>query len=66
MKLQKLFHESHSLNDDVNVTILQNNINTAVTRGYHEDNWICKLKTLALHGFNTKTGDYATEMYKLY
>ena len=29
-KLAKHFHESHNLIDDLNVTILQNNIKTAV------------------------------------
>ena len=32
---------------------------TAATRMYHEDKWICKLKTLAPHGLNTEIGDYA-------
>ena len=48
-ELAKHFHESHNLIDDLNVTILQNNIKTASTRRYREDKWICKLKTLAPH-----------------
>ena len=59
-------HESHNLIDDLNVTILQNNTKTAATRRYHEDKWICKLKTLAPHGLNTEIGDYAKEMYNFY
>ena len=42
-ELAKHFHESHNLNNDLNVTILQNNIKTAIARRYHEDKWICKL-----------------------
>ena len=60
------FHESHNLNNDVKVTILQNNIGTAAARRYHEDKWICKVKTLAPHGLNTEIGDYAKELYNLY
>ena len=65
-ELAKHFHESHNLNNDLNVTILQNNIKTAAARRYHEDKWICKLRTLAPHGLNTATGEYAKEMYKFY
>ena len=65
-ELAKHFHESHNLNNDLNVTILQNNIKTAAARRYHEDKWICKLKTLAPHGLNTEIGDYAKEMYNFY
>ena len=32
----KHFHESHKIND-LNVTILQNNIKTAAAQMYHED-----------------------------
>ena len=42
-KLAKHFHESHNINDDLNVIILQNNIKTAAARGYHKNKWICKL-----------------------
>ena len=28
--------------------------------------WICRLKTLATYGFNTKFGDYAQEMFNFY
>ena len=62
----KHFHESCNINDNLNVTILSNNIKTAATRRYHEDKWICKLKTLAPHGLNSKTGEYAKEMYNFY
>ena len=65
-KHAKHFHESHNLNNDINVTILQNNIKTAAARRYHEDKWICKLKHLAPHGLNTEIGDYAKEMYNFY
>ena len=57
MNLQNIFTK---------VIILQNNIKTAAARRYHEDKWICKLKTLALHGLNTEIGDYAKEMYNFY
>ena len=43
-ELAKHFHENHYINDDLNVTILQNNIKTAAARRYHEDKWIYKLK----------------------
>ena len=62
-ELGKHFHESHNLNNDLNVTILQNNIKTAAARRYHEGKWICNLKTLAPHVLNTEIGDYAKEMY---
>ena len=65
-ELAKHFHESHNINDNLNVTILQNNIKTAAGRRYHEDKWICKLKTLAADGWNTEIGDYAKEMYNFY
>ena len=62
----KYFHENHNLSDHLNVTILENNIKTAAARRYHEDKWICKLKTLAPNGLNTEIGDYAKEMYNFY
>ena len=46
--------------------MLQNNIKTAAAWRYHEDKWICRLKTSAPHGLNTEIGDYAKEMYKFY
>ena len=33
---------------------------------YHEDEWICKLKTLAPHGLNTEIGDCAKQMHNFY
>ena len=66
-ELAKHIYESHNLNDGFNVTILQNNIKpAAAARRYHENNWICKLKTLAPHGLNTEIVDYAKEMYNIY
>ena len=65
-ELAKHSHESHNLNNDLNVTILQNNIKTAAARRYHEYKLICKLKTLALHGSKTEIGDYAKELYNFY
>ena len=65
-ELAKDFHESHNLNNDLKVTILQNNIKTAAARRYHEDKWTCKLKTLARHSLNTEIGDYAKQMYNFY
>ena len=65
-RTSKHFHKSHSLNDDLNVTILQNNIKTAAARRYHEGKWICKLKSLAPDGLNTEIGDYAKEIYNFY
>ena len=41
----------------------KSNIKTAAARWYCEGKWICKLKTLAPHGLNTGTGEYAKEMY---
>ena len=63
-ELAKHFHEIHNINDTLNVTILQNK--TATARSYHEDKWICKLKTLAPHALNTETVDYVKEMYNFY
>ena len=54
------------INDNLNVTILSNNIKAAFARRYHEDKRICKLKTSALHGFNTQISDYTKEMYNFY
>ena len=65
-ELTKYFHESDNINDSFNVTILQSNINTSAAQRYHEDKWICKLKSLALHGLNSEIGDYAKEMYNFY
>ena len=65
-ELAKHFHESHNLNNDLKVTILQNNIKTAAARRYDEYKLICTLKTLAQHGSKTETGDYAKEMYNFY
>ena len=59
-KIAKHFHKSHNINDNLNVTILQNNVKTAGARRYHGEKWICKLKkTLAQHGLNTRIGIYA-------
>ena len=65
-KLAEHFQESYSLIDDLNVTILQNNIETAAARRYHEGKWICKLKTLAPHDLNIEIGDCAKDMYNFY
>ena len=46
--------------------IIQNNVKTAAAQMYHENKWICRLKTLAPHGFNTKFGDYAQKVYHFY
>ena len=55
----------HNINDNLRVTILQNNIKTAAAPRYHKDKWICRhyLKTLAPHGLNTEIVDNAKEMY---
>ena len=65
-ELAKHFHENHNLSDHLNVTILENNIKTAVARRYHEGKWICKLTTLATNALNTEIGDYAKEMCNFY
>ena len=66
LRHEKIFHESHNLNDDLSVTILQNNIKTGAAQMYDEDKWICKPKTLAPHGLNTGIGDYAKQMHNFY
>ena len=43
-KLTKNFHKSYSINDNLNVTILKNNIKTAGAWRYNEDKWIFRLK----------------------
>ena len=57
-ELAKHFYQIHKINDNFNVSILQNNIKTAAARMYHEDKRIYKLKNLAQHGLNTEIGDY--------
>ena len=49
--------------NDLNVTILQNNIKTVAAWRYQEGKWICKLKTLDPQGLDTEIGDYAKEIY---
>ena len=39
-KLAKNFRQSHIINNNLDVTILQNNIKTAAARRYHEEKWI--------------------------
>ena len=56
-ELAKHFHQSHNINDNLNITIIQNNIKTAAAWSYHENK--CRLKTLALYGLNTEIDDYA-------
>ena len=65
-EIAKHFHKSDNINDDLNVTILQNNIKTEAARRSHEDKWICKLNILAPHGLKTEIGDYAKEIYNFY
>ena len=65
-ELTKYFYESYNTSDNLNATILQNNIKTAATQRYHEAKQICKLKTLAPRGLNTEIGDYAKEIYNFY
>ena len=65
-ELQNIFTKVMISNDDLNVTISQNNIKTAAARRCHVDKWICKLKTLVPHGLNTETGDCTKEMYNFY
>ena len=65
-ELAKHFHESHNINVNFNANILQNNFISEAARRYHEDKWICKLKTLAAHGLNTKVDGYAKEIYNFY
>ena len=65
-QLAKNFLENYNINDNLNVTILQYNIKIAAARRDHEEKWVCKIKTLVLHGLNTEIGDYAKEMYNFY
>ena len=65
-ELAKHFHESHNINVNFNANILQNNFISEAARRNHEDKWICKLKTLAAHGLNTKVDGYAKEIYNFY
>ena len=62
-ELAKHFHESHNLDDDLNVTILQNNIKTAAARRYHEGKLIWKLETVAP---DTEIGDFVKEWSNFY
>ena len=39
---------------------------TATKGRFYGNKWICRLKTLALHGVDTEIGDYAKEMYNFY
>ena len=39
---------------------------TATKGRFYGNKWICRLKTLALHGVDLEIGDYAKEMYNFY
>ena len=56
-ELAKYFHQSHNINDNINVTILQTNNKTAAARRYREEKWISRLKSTAPYGLNIETGD---------
>ena len=43
-RLAKYFHQSHNVNDNLNVTILHNDIKAAAAQTYHEGKWIYRLK----------------------
>ena len=62
----KRFHQSRNVNDDLNATILQNNIRTSAAGRYPEDKLMCRLKTLAQYTLNTETDDYTKEIYNFY
>ena len=64
-KLAKQFQDNHDINDNLNVTILQNNIKNAAAQKYHEGKWVCRPKPLALDRLNIEAGDCAKEMYKV-
>ena len=51
-EFEKHFHESRNMNDNLNVTILQNNIKTAAAQSIMETNRF--VKNLALHGLKLK------------
>ena len=65
-ELAKYLHESHNLNDDLNVSMLQNNRKAATRQMYHKVKLIHKLKTLVPHVLNTEIGDYTKEMCNFY
>ena len=56
-ELAKHFRQNHKINDNRDVTILQNNIKTAAARRHREEKWVFRLKTLALYSLNNETGD---------
>ena len=65
-ELEKYFHESHNINDNLDVTVSKNNIKTVAAQKYHTDEWICTLKNLGPHDLSTAIGNYAKEMYNIY
>ena len=60
------FHENHSIDDDLDVIILQSNLLNQNERIHHEDRWICRLQTLQPNGINADGGNYVKEMYTIH
>ena len=56
-ELAKHFHQSHNINDNIDVTILQTNIKIAAARRYREEKWISRQKSIVPHVLNTEIGD---------
>ena len=52
------FHENHSIDDDLDVIILQSNLLNQNERIHHEDRWICRLQTLQPNGINADGRNY--------
>ena len=57
---------NHDVNDNLNLTILQNNIKITAARSYHEDKRICRLNTISPYDLNTEIGDYAKGLKNLF
>ena len=65
-ELARHFHVNHDIDNDMDVTILQSNINETAARLYFEDKWICQLQTLQPTGINAEVNAYAREMYECF
>ena len=56
-------HESHDIDQDLEIHILDYGIDDVEERKRREDKIICKLQTMGASGLNELIGPYAKEMY---
>ena len=65
-ELASHFHTDHTINEDLDVLILEKDIKNSHELSFKEDTWICRLQTLQPNGLNVEHGYYAAEMYNLW